>query len=762
MTSTIRHAGARALLASTSLAAMACALSPEASHAQQTAAAAPPTQLEEIVVTAQRREENLQKVPISITSVSGKTLADTGYESVTDLQYVVPGVQYDPTQGSAFQIRGVGSESFDFSNEKSVSVVVDDVVMDAQRENGLQGLEDIKRVDVLMGPQGTLFGKNATSGVISVTTNDPVLNQWSGKASASYGQRNDRNINATLNVPLGSMFALRVSGFYQGQDGPGEYVTLHKNLGGFEEYGYRAKLLFEPSDKLQVELSSDYAHHYDTTIRTAVSGAPTAVTNEEIALGVTPGPENASDADSSLGSITTTNWGETLHVKYKVGQDTLTSITAYRATTYDNDTPADLVPTSVYAYIPFNDGALTTSKVSQEIRLASPTGQFVEYVAGLFYNRLIADQTQLQWATLGAPLVSASGVPDTRLYALTGAIGRSGDESLFLARNQTAAGFGQIKFNLTKRFNIAFGGRYTYDHNAQSLTYPYVNPVPITGEADTFIPTSAPPLYPTGEITGRNFSYRISPQYQVTDNLMLYFTYSTGYKPAGVAFVGNEYDPYKAETVKSYEVGEKAEFFDHRLRFDFDLYDENFTNFQATILTSIPGSVTLQSVIGNAGGLKSEGAEASFAWKPINSFTLSGSATYSDAYFTNYVYNTTTNYTDTRLTNAPRWAVFAAADYSHPIGSALTALAHLDYSYRSTIWTVVGQPSYSEVPGYSLFNARLTFTPTRAPVQFGIYARNLFNTYFSTGWQEYGALGLLHYTSLDAYRTVGGFVKYSF
>jgi len=144
--------------------------------------AAQPHALEEVVVTAQRRAENLQVVPISVTVITGKTLEESNFQSVTDLQYLVPGVTYDPTQGSAFQIRGVGSESFDFSNEKSVSLVVDDVVMDGQRDNGLTGLQDIKSVDVLMGPQGTLFGKNATSGVISITTNDPVLDTWSAKA----------------------------------------------------------------------------------------------------------------------------------------------------------------------------------------------------------------------------------------------------------------------------------------------------------------------------------------------------------------------------------------------------------------------------------------------------------------------------------------------------------------------------------------------------------------------------------------------------
>lgn len=718
--------------------------------------------VEELIVTAQHRDENLQNVPISISVLSAKTLENSGFQSVTDLQYLVPGVQYDPTQGAAFQIRGVGSTSFDFSNAKSVSVVVDDVVIDAQRENGLTGLSDIQRVDVLMGPQGTLFGKNSTSGVISVTTADPVLNQWSGKAYANYGERNDHGLNGTLNLPIGQDAALRVTAFEQGQNGPGWYTVVHKHLGSFEDYGARGKLLYRPTDTFEALLSADYQHHWDSSIRTAVSGAPAIVTAAELANGVTPGPENPDSADTSVGAIVTSSQGASLRVKAKFGADTLTSITAWRGTTYDNDTPADLVPGNIYAYIPYNQGRLETSKVSQELRWASPTGQFFEYVGGLFYNKLIADQTQLQWATLGAPLVSATGVKTSTFYALTGAIGAPGNISLFMARNTTTAAFGQVKFNFSDKLNLALGGRYTSDHNSQGLSYPYVDPLPITGVAAKFIATSAQPFKPQGSVDGHNFSYRISPQYKLNDNVMLYATYSTGYKPAGIAFVGNKYDPYRAETVKSIEIGEKAELFDRRLRLNVALFDEQFTDFQATVLTSIPGSVTLQAVIGNAGGLKSQGGEVTFALKPSQALSLNGSLTYTNAYFTDYVANPTTNYTDTRLTNAPRWAAFLGGDYEHEFSGQLLMKANLGYAYRSDIWTVVGQPSYSHVKGYGLLNGRVSFAPKSLPVEFGVYGRNLLNTYYSTGWQQYGALGLLHYTTPNAYRTVGVFFKYAY
>lgn len=721
--------------------------------------------LPEITVTAERRAESSQKVPLAIQSIDGEALAKTGYTSVTDLQYTMPGVQYDPTQGAAFQIRGVGSTSFDFSNAKSVSVVVDDVVMDGQRANGLTGMVDIDRVDVLMGPQGTLFGKNATSGVIAVTTTKPKLGEWSLRGSASFGEHDERILNGTVNVPLGPIAALRVSGFDQAYDGFGRNVTLNRKVGSQHEYGGRAQLYLEPSDSFNLTVSGDYAYHWDSSVRTPVSGQSAEVTAILNELGVYPGPKSADTADSSFGQIKTEEWGASLRANARIGDHELTSITAYRVTGYDNWTPASLTPYDRYAYIPFNIGRLDTDKFSEEVHLASPTGGFVEYLVGAFYNRLHARQTQLQWSTGGKPLYDSAGTPLPTLIALTGAIGKDGNASLFDSVNETMAAFGQLKFNFTPRLGLTLGGRYTHDNNSQSIDYVTIDPLPIAGYTPNFVASSAAPAYDFGRVKGDNFSFRIAPTWQAADNVMLYATYSTGYKPAGIAFVGNKYAPYEDETVKAWEAGIKSEWFGRRLRFNLDVFRSNFKDFQATILTQIPdgaGGTINATVIGNAGGLRTQGVEGNLVVQPMRGLQLSGAATYTDAKFTDYVYNATTNYTGTRLTNSPEWSATAAIDYDHEFGSGLGFKAHADYAYRSEYWTVVGQPDYSHVPGYGLVNGRISVTLPNRPIEIGIYARNLFDTYFSTGWQQYGTLGLLHYTSPNARRTLGGFVNFSF
>ncbi|WP_244150593.1 TonB-dependent receptor [Acetobacter malorum] len=720
--------------------------------------------LESVMVTAQRRAENNQNVPISIQHIDGKTLANAGYTALTDLQYLAPGVQYDPTQGAAFQIRGVGSESFDFSNAKSVSVVVDDVVMDAQRANGMIGMVDINNVDIMMGPQGTLFGMNSTSGVIAVTTGKPVLNKLTARTSASYGEHNERILNATVNIPLGSKAAFRISGFDNAQDGFGRNVVLNKLVGSTHEYGGRAKLYVEPTENLDITLQGDYAHHWDSSVRTPVGGQNEVVTSKLNSLGIYPNAKNADTADPMYGNIVSEEYGAALKIHTKIGQNDLNFISAWRESLYNNNTPVDLVPLDTFAYYPYNFGSLTTRKFSDEIRFSSPKGHFLEWLAGGFFNRLDARQTQYQWGTAGAPLY-VDGVPAQNLYNNSGAIGQSGNTSLFQSRNESLAAFGQLKFNISRHFDIAISGRYTHDKNSQGLSFINTDAQAVTGYNPTFTATHNAPVYPWGQMTGQNFSGRISPEYHFNPNVMAYFTFSTGYKPAGIAFVGNNYDPYHKETVKSYEAGMKSEWMHHKLRLNMDVFREDFTDFQATVLTPVPagnGTTILTSAIGNAGGLVSQGVEGNVAYRPIPDLTLSGSVSFTDAHFTDYVASTKANYTNTRLTNAPVWSANAFIDYHHDLTPHLGVQAHLDYAYRGTTWTVTGQPDYSKVPAYSLVNLRVSLLPLNKRLQVGLYVRNMFNQYFSTGYQLYGTAGYLHYTSPDARRTIGGFINFSY
>jgi iron complex outermembrane receptor protein len=709
--------------------------------------------LTEVVVTAQRRSENLQDVPIAVTVVQGDALNNTNFRGVTDLQYVVPSLTFDPNNGGGFQIRGVGTQSFDFSNEQGVSVVVDDVVMDAQRETGLFGLNDIDQVEVLRGPQGTLFGKNSTAGVIAITTKSPVLGQLAGEGSVSYGERNDRNVYGSLSIPLDSVLALRVSVFEQGQDGYGNYSLLDQKLGTYREAGTRLKLLFRPSDDLDVTLIADYSHHWDSNRQqaTLISAATPQLAATAAASGAPVGVSNFNNADPVAGWTDVHDAGTSLHVNYRIGGQTLTSVTAFRYDGDRNNNPLDFVPAPLF--LPINVQDLQTHKFSQEFRIASPTGGLFEYVAGVFYNDLKLWSTQLQLGELGAPL------PPNVYLALSGASAGAPGNNLatFHNDNRGEAVFGQVKLNFSEPFAVIAGGRVTHDNNSAAVGNTTTTAYVPAGA--TLIPIEGTPVPSSGDATQTNFSYRISPQYRITTDTMVYFTWSTGYKGPGVAFVSGIYDPYKAETVKSGELGIKTELFEHRLRLNADVFDEHYKDFQAQVSETIDNLP--QFVIGNAGGLTSKGVEADFNLRPIAAVTLNGGVTYDEAVFTDYV-DGPNIYTGNTLTNAPRWVASLSGEYARPVGNGYQVTTNLNYNWRSQTYTNIGMESQTHVGGYGTLGGRLGFGADSGRWTFGVYGRNLTNRYYPTGFYVIGAVGVAQLYSPDAKRTVGAFVNASF
>jgi len=201
----------------------------------------------DIVVTASRRAERLQDVPLAVSAINGEQLAEGGFQKLTDIQYQFSGVQFGTSPNdSGFRLRGVGTAGgFSSSSEQNVGTVVDNVVIPFG--NPINSLGDIQRVEVLKGPQGTQFGKNASSGVINITTAKPQFDRISGKAFVSYAELNEVNGNAQINLPLSGNAALGFFGFYRRNDGFLENVVRKEMWGGEESYGGRAKLLWEPT-----------------------------------------------------------------------------------------------------------------------------------------------------------------------------------------------------------------------------------------------------------------------------------------------------------------------------------------------------------------------------------------------------------------------------------------------------------------------------------------------------------------------------------
>ena len=187
----------------------------------------------DIVVTGTHKATRLQNTPISIVTVSSKTIANTGFRSPQDLQYLVPGLSFNPTLGAGFLIRGIGTQGFDYSVDKSVGVVVDDVVQSLPRSIGFNTFGDLDDIEVLKGPQGTLFGRNASAGVVYVTTKKPELNKFTVDGSVTYGSRNDVQLEDTVNLPVTDNMAARITGVFQRQSGFLDNVYSNDKGGGY-------------------------------------------------------------------------------------------------------------------------------------------------------------------------------------------------------------------------------------------------------------------------------------------------------------------------------------------------------------------------------------------------------------------------------------------------------------------------------------------------------------------------------------------------
>ena len=505
----------------------------------------------DIIVTGQRRAQRLQDVPASITAVSGATLQASNIQSPADIQYLAPSLTFNPQVGAGFQVRGVGSQGFDYNLEKSIAVVLDDVVQGLPRSIGLNTLSDVERVEVLKGPQGTLFGKNASGGVVFIVTRKPELGARTLEGHLRYGTDNEIQADNTINLPIGENAAARLTGVYQRRDG---YLTNAFNGfkgGGYRDYQLRGKLLWEPTSNLELYLIGDIQHHDDDgtnqieTIRKfgQFTGGSTVQNLQQIyaPYGIVPGPENERYVNNAPNTNDADVQNLTGTITYKLGGYTLTSITGYKHQKSGNSTDPDNSPSDFRS---LNVGTLRAHQFSQELRLNSPTGGFFDYIVGLYYYDSRTDAKEVQGGRLGANL------PANTLTSPVGA------DANYVAKSTSYAAFGQANLHFTDKLTGIVGGRFTHDKVFGSFFKSINQTVNLIGTQ-----------IPDGQLgdSKSDFSVRGTIQYEPVRDVMFYGTYSQGYKAPAIATSRGVILPVASETVQNYEAGVKTQFFDRRL-----------------------------------------------------------------------------------------------------------------------------------------------------------------------------------------------------
>ena len=595
--------------------------------------------LEEVVVTAQKREQSIQDVPISITAISGENLQANIVQDVYDLRATVPALEVrgvdPPSQGAAFAIRGLGSSVFNMGFEPTVGTFIDGVYISRSGLVASSDLLDLERVEVLKGPQGTLFGKNTTGGVVHFITNKPSFDEVEGSAEVTYQEYDQVRVRGVINVPVQDNFAARIAASWHNGDGYLDNAN-GEDLNDRDRFTIRGQLMWEPSADLNIRVIADYSEVDENCcwpVRNT-NNPLNSLVNAPLAAAIgsnvidPPDVNNLRVAANGDLIFDAEDFGISGEINWQLGNITVTSITAYRdyqdLNTKDNDfTGVDILTNT--------DTLPEVSIVSEEFRISGVSedigiGQSLDWVVGFYYaSEKVRRTREFVW---GPQITSfpffAPGlfgnIPGRAFY----------DE--FSQEVDTIAGFGHITIDLNDKLSLTGGVRYTNDdkkasHRGQTgnAMAPFNNlPLAVVHDFDAKREDS--------EATGT-----ASIQYQVTDNVMSFFTYSRGYKSGGISLnrdaAGNALgfghpvfgcppggtpvpaspfcafppgDPtFDPEFADHYEIGFKSTLFNNRMRLNASLWKTEFEGLQ---LQTLRPDGSFQVI--NVSGATSQGIEA--------------------------------------------------------------------------------------------------------------------------------------------------------
>ena len=553
-----------------------------------------PNQIQDIIVTAQRQEQNIQKVPIAVTAIGGAQLEQRGITSVLDLSGAVPGLQFQSYGGVQLPfLRGIGATGSTLGNESSVASYIDDVYF-ARVPSSFGDLRNVERVEVLKGPQGTLFGRNATGGVINIITRDPS-HDTHVDGSVGYGRFQAVQGNLYATTGLSDKVAVDLSLTGKRSDGFGKNLTTGSGYGYDDGYLIRSKLLFEPSDATKFVLSGFNSYSQDSGQKGAFPGT---------AVG-TLSPPNQVFRSEDIGfynSIANLNndkykfWGVSLRAEQELSFARLISISAYSRLNEVHHFDAD--------YEPREDRTVNIHSrldlFTQELRLISLPGSSLSWVAGLYYYN---NKSSYRDVKLLAPLLYGPG----GLFAPS------------YQRTISYAGFAQVTYEIAPRLKLTGGLRYTQDR------------VSAFGRVilQTIPPVSLLNL-PKDSTKLNRLTFRAGADYQVAPDALVYASFSRGAKANTYNILTFSGKPNAPERLDAYEIGFKSTLFDRRLRFNGALFYYDVKNPQVQLLNL--GTVQFS----NAGGSRVKGAE--FEAQAILGGGLTGRASFSylDSKYTNY------------------------------------------------------------------------------------------------------------------------------
>lgn len=675
-----------------------------------------------IIVTAQKREERLRDVPLAITAITGDALDQSGALALRDVVTLVPSLYFSQSQGpvqSNVSIRGVGSSGGVAGLEPSVGIYVDGVYLD-RTSIGVADFNDIERIEVLRGPQGTLFGKNTPAGLINFITKRPEF-AWGGDAAATIGNYGFYNVTGSVTGPIaGDKLALRVSGFYRARDGFLFNQTKNEDTNDLDAYGVRARLLWNVTDGL--ELLATYEHHSTTQNCCAAEFSPVGAT--QLALSSAIGkpfpaindPDDLRVAfDGGFSYRHKINAG-TIEANLDIGDYVLTSISSLRDYRQRSFIDGDFSQLDFFRVI---SGNRDHRQFSQEVRLASPADKPVSFVAGLFY--FYKRQNERGGATYGADtpaILSRLGGALASLAPTYATIRSSASGSDIV--NRSYAAFTQAKVQFSDRFDMSFGIRYTHDEKSIFTFQTSTEVVPIL----------ATPRNERAAADDGQFSGVINARWRPDDDTMVYASLTRGYKSFGfndsavnTAIGQNRF--FDAELSTGGELGFRRNWAAFQL--GVTGFWTVFDDYQASSFA--PGNTFL---LQNAAQLTTRGIELEALLRPAKGVTFNINYTWLDAKFDDFKTGpgqpggpTVQDLSGAPLQDAPTHSLSLVGHYDHRFTDKVTGFLHGEMSLRSDVQTAQSLDPLLVQPDYVLVNAR-------AGLEFGkigleLWVRNLTN-----------------------------------
>jgi len=690
-------------------------------------------QIQDIVVTAQKRREPLQTVPVAATVVSGEAFERGGNFSVEDLKRLSPSLTFDSTtsaRNNSVRIRGIGTNTTSSGIEPETSTVVDGVVLVRSGQSSASQLLDVDRIEVLRGPQGTLFGKNASAGVVAINTNNPTR-EFEATAAAMLTDDHEYQVRGAVSGPLGPVVSGRIAGFYRNFRGNAVNVFNGEHLNGAKSYAVRGKLLFDLGNDFTAIAIADYGHtNSDCCARPLreldLAGSTRAGIERPSLLPVVAGPKNRFVNNDTPLKDNSRSFIGSLQIDKGLGDFTLTSITAYQYFKIDQQLDDDQTSNApVAGGQPFKQAITSNEGVNgytQELRLASPQWDRFDFVAGLYaFNANVLQ--------VSSNIRRRTAVPQNQL-------------STFRSRTEFTnyAAFGQGNVHITDKLTVLVGARYTYDKVTNAFSR-IDDPLAPFRNRNT--------VYDKRQ-TNKDFSWKAGAEYKFTPDVFAYATYAQGYKGPGfnVSSDGTTADPLiRPESADSYEIGAKVRLFERRLAFNIAAFDATYENFAVTANDPATNSTRLL----NAAELRTKGFEIDVEARPFTGLSLTAAAAYIRSRFDVpaipcYDLQTAAqgclNVTPTvraqaidggRVPNSPTWKYNVAATYVVKSGGLPV---DLDFN-AGYVWTgrqqlLLNQDPEGKIGSYGLVNLSVGASSKDGNYRAEFFVQNLTDKFYVT------------------------------